>query len=1095
MPSILSLKEIRQLCGTTSYQRGEGYYHANRVSQLSYNPDEMCYDAVVVGSKRYDVTVEIDEEYGDVEAECSCPAFHSNYYYCKHIAAVLLKIYHLKGSNLQLVSQGSQRDLSSSSHSQIFYKEMQLTQQLIALFGSSLELPEPSDDFIVGDKQLVDVEFTVKAITYSARKSLFAMEMKVGFKRLYIVQKMKDFLAKAANHSKHVFTKAFTYDPAVHAFRKSDMAILEQLIEAQGNEALYREALNPYYSSSGHTNERQLFISPLIWERLWPLLAETEKAVRFEHGQQGYEQLLITKEPLPLNFQLSLAETNSFRFDIEGLERLTVMDSYGYALHDNKLHALDRSQMQRLTEIKSMFQYTNNKQARISPALIGPFMEQVIPKLKKLGSLRIDQQIADRIVSLPLHIKLYLDRSGERLLAKLQYVYGDLVIEPMRLDAKLQSQTDQIHMRDNEQETRFMSIFERSAFKYNGQELYLEDEEGIYTFLHKILPQLESLSEVFITSSLKSVIHQSLNQPKVTVDLDAKTQWLEVRFDMEGINEQEIRNILRMIVEKKKYYRLPSGAFLSLEEEGFQEISQLMDDMDIRKNEIKSSQLQLPVVRGFHLLDSMDKTSRIKLGKSLRHMLDNMRNPDNLDFELPEQLTPILRDYQKYGFQWMKTLGYYRFGGILADDMGLGKTLQGIAYIQSELKASKEAGQPALIVSPASLTFNWRNEMAKFAPKLKVVIAVGDKLERDGIMQDLTDVDVLITSYPLLRRDMDLYAKQRFHILILDEAQAIKNHATQTAQAVKLIDAQHRFALTGTPVENSLEELWSIYDAVFPTLFPSKKAFSELSREAVARKIKPFLLRRMKIDVLKELPDKIETVQPSELLTEQKKLYMAYLAQLQKETMEQLQTEGLQKSRMKILAGLTRLRQLCCHPALFVDHYAGGSGKLDQLMEIVEECLSGGKRMLIFSQFTSMLGIIRKALVERDLPSFYLDGKTPPSERVGLCDRFNGGENNIFLISLKAGGTGLNLTGADTVVLYDLWWNPAVEQQAADRAHRMGQKQVVQVIRLVTEGTIEEKMYELQQRKKDLINEVIQPGEEALSSLTEKEIRELLMIG
>jgi SNF2 family DNA or RNA helicase len=295
-------------------------------------------------------------------------------------------------------------------------------------------------------------------------------------------------------------------------------------------------------------------------------------------------------------------------------------------------------------------------------------------------------------------------------------------------------------------------------------------------------------------------------------------------------------------------------------------------------------------------------------------------------------------------------------------------------------------------------------------------------------------------------------------------------------------------------VENRLEELWSIFDIVFPGLLPVRKAFAELTREQVAARIRPFLLRRMKTDVLKELPEKIETMQTSELFPEQKKLYAAYLAKLQQETLKHLDKDTAQQNRIRILAGLTRLRQLCCHPALFVQGYTGGSAKLTQLLEIVEECRSSGKRMLIFSQFTEMLGLIGRELHERGASFFYLDGHTPGEERVINSERFNAGERELFLVSLKAGGTGLNLTGADTVILYDLWWNPAVEQQAADRAHRMGQKQVVQVIRLVTQGTVEEKMHQLQERKRSLIDEVIQPGGKPLTALSLAELREVLQV-
>lgn len=514
--------------------------------------------------------------------------------------------------------------------------------------------------------------------------------------------------------------------------------------------------------------------------------------------------------------------------------------------------------------------------------------------------------------------------------------------------------------------------------------------------------------------------------------------------------------------------------------------------MGIHKRDLIGPEIRLPIIRGLHLMDSQNKRNAVKLSKAFRQLLDNMRFPDNMDFPVPNSLTNVLRDYQKYGFQWLKTLAHYRFGGILADDMGLGKTLQSIAFLVSLLPEIRNQNLPALIICPASLMYNWLNELRKFAPEIVAVIADGSRGEREKTLNRISGVDVIITSYPLLRRDIKLIASLSFHTLILDEAQAFKNYTTQTAQAVKVIQARYRFALTGTPIENKLEEIWSIFDAVFPDLFASRKAFNDLPQDLIAKRIAPFLLRRLKTDVLKELPEKIESQQTSQLLPEQKKLYIAYLAKLQQETLKHLDEQDFQKNRIKILAGLTRLRQLCCHPALFVEDYTGNSAKFEQLMEIIDECRSAGKRVLIFSQFTEMLSLIRKELGVQGVPLFYLDGNTPASERVELCNRFNEGERELFLASLKAGGTGLNLTGADTVILYDLWWNPAVEQQAADRAHRIGQRSVVQVIRLITQDTVEEKMYELQQRKKDLIDEIIQPGHEALSTLTEEDIREIL---
>jgi SNF2 family DNA or RNA helicase len=465
-----------------------------------------------------------------------------------------------------------------------------------------------------------------------------------------------------------------------------------------------------------------------------------------------------------------------------------------------------------------------------------------------------------------------------------------------------------------------------------------------------------------------------------------------------------------------------------------------------------------------------------------------------LEFEVPASLDATLKDYQKHGFKWMKTLAYYGFGGILADDMGLGKTIQSIAFIVSVQSDVRKNNQPVLVVCPSSLTYNWLSEIRKFAPQLKAIVIDGTKAERTTLLKKQTDADVLLISYPLLRREISWFEKETFHTVFFDEAQAFKNPLTQTARAVKKLQADHRFALTGTPVENALEELWSIFHVVFPELFLGLKEFSKLSRKNIVRRIRPFLLRRLKEDVLLELPEKMESLESVELLPEQKKLYAAYLAKLRHDTFKNLDKDTIRKNRIKILAGLTRLRQICCHPGLFVDGYQGKSAKFEQLLQIIEESKLSGRRVLIFSQFTKMLELIGRALTARGLPFFYLDGQTPSEERVEICNRFNRGERDLFLISLKAGGTGLNLMSADTVILYDTWWNPAVEEQAADRAHRMGQQNVVQVIKLVARGTIEEKMNELQDKKRHLIEEIIDSDEKVLSTLTEEDIREILMI-
>ena len=461
-----------------------------------------------------------------------------------------------------------------------------------------------------------------------------------------------------------------------------------------------------------------------------------------------------------------------------------------------------------------------------------------------------------------------------------------------------------------------------------------------------------------------------------------------------------------------------------------------------------------------------------------------------MEGDKPDGITADLREYQLTGYRWLRTLESVGLGGILADDMGLGKTLQTITFIQNVL--NKRTGASIMIIAPASLIYNWQREFNRFAPGVDVELLVGTKAERIQKKAEST-ASVWITSYPLIQRDSELYVDEKIDVLILDEAQAIKNDTSKTAKSVRAIQASSTFALTGTPIENRLDELYSLFHTLLPGSLGTKKAFKEMQSSDIAKRVKPFILRRMKKEVLTELPDKIELTQYIDLTDDQKKLYAVQVKELTKDVEEAARTGQFQEKRMQFLAGLTKLRQICCHPNLVANSdKTYTSGKLDRLVEYVEEGLAAGQRMVIFSQFTSMLAIIREAFAKRDWTYHYLDGQTPTAERLQLTERFNEGEHELFLISMKAGGTGLNLTGGDTVILYDTWWNPAVEQQAADRVYRFGQKKNVQVVKFISTGTIEEKMLALQEKKKHLIEEVIQSGEQTGTSLTAEEIKELL---
>ncbi|WP_199616964.1 DEAD/DEAH box helicase [Paenibacillus alkalitolerans] len=1085
----LTKQSMKQWCGRYAYQKGERLCRTNKVGFVRFDSETDEYAAEVSGTSRHEVYLAFDSN-GKPNAQCTCPALGSFDTFCHHIAAVLIRLYDIQQAGD--LTAPPIPDIVQPGETPERNENIRIAERILGLFDDKPIRPIHNRT-LTETRTPLEVEFILKLLNYNKNTAMFGMELKVGPKALYIVQNIPSFLDQLVRGESGSFSSRFGYDPELHSFSKENEAVLRALIDMFRDRAAYRETdrLHSVYTSAKN-GARMLPLPPQAWARLLPLLTQAPK-VTIMDGDFKYNGICLTDEPLPLRFEFNEASSGGYSLRVHGLEQFTVMEPYELAFLSGKLLPLPAKQCNRLAELKAILDESGTHDIPIHIGQIESFIEKVVPGLMKLGNVNIAPAIAERVTQSPLQAKLYLDRVKDRLLAAVEFQYDDVLINPLE-DSRKQQGSHRILIRDLEQERRIIETIEQSPFTKTEAGYFMSDEEAEFDFLYTVVPQLEKLMKVYATSAVKLRLQKLDTLPKVSVQVSAagEINWLEFRLNMGWIPETEIRNLVKSLEEKRRYYRLPNGSLLPLDSAELQELSTFLKDMGLRNTDITGSKVLVPLARGIHLIDH--DFNALKLDKPVRRLLDNLRNPDNLDFPIPAYLTNVLRDYQKHGYQWLKTLAYYGFGGILADDMGLGKTLQSIAFIASVLPEIRQRSIPALVISPGSLVYNWRNELRKFAPEIRVLIADGSQTERAEKMQRLAEADVVITSYPLLLRDVDLYAKQSFHTLILDEAQAFKNHTTQTAQAVKSIQAGYRFALTGTPVENRLEELWSIFDVVFPALFQDRKTFGNLTRKEVSRRARPFMLRRWKSDVLQDLPDKMESIKPSELLPEQKKLYAAYLAKLQQETLKHLSVDGYHKSRIKILAGLTRLRQICCHPALFIEGYKGSSAKLEQLMEIVEECLANRKRMLIFSQFTEMLGLIGKELSGQGIPYFYLGGTTPASQRVELCSRFNDGETDIFLISLKAGGTGLNLTGADTVVLYDLWWNPAVEQQAADRAHRIGQKSVVQVIRLITQGTMEEKMYELQHKKKNLIDEVMGPDQEAMSGITEQELREILMI-
>nr|WP_242161499.1 DEAD/DEAH box helicase [Bacillus cereus group sp. BfR-BA-01522] len=1069
MTCMVNKTMIKRLCGEAAYKKGETYYRENRVHITNYHVESNGYEATVKGTEDFYVVIE-KANHGNVVGTCTCPSLASIPLYCQHIAAVLFSINHFQQEQSLEINQKS---------SSIYTEDERLANGMLHLFDQKPLRPK-SKQHRFDTREVLDVEFICVPVSLKSGGAVLGIQLRL--KKQYFIHKIREFLHQVERREAFTCTNDFTYIPEEHSFEQETDTIIQRLIQIYQNEKMYVESLQIH----SEQDESMIFIPPASWEEMLTLLSKAS-FVSFIQDEQVHNGFHISGGLLPLTFAFHKGENSGYMLKIAGLQKVDVMSAYGYALLEGKLYSLTVEDCNRLIALKKMMNQSIRNQFHIPSDKIEPFIQKVVPGLMKIGTVRMDEVVSERFEMPSLKAKLFLDRVKNRLLAGLEFQYGNVVINP------LEEGQPTVLNRDEKKEREILRIMDESAFAKTEGGYFMHNEEAEYHFLYHVVPRLKKLLTVYATTAIQLRIVKGGSAPLVRVRRKERIDWLSFRFDIKGIPEAEIKGVLAALEEKRKYYRLANGSLLSLESKEFNEVNQFVKESGIRKDFLQGKEVNVPLVRSIKWLSSLQEGNILNMDQSVQDLIENIQNPRNLKFPIPEGITTVLREYQKYGFAWMKMLAHYRFGGILADDMGLGKTLQSIAYIVSVLPEIRKKKLPVLVVAPSSLVYNWLHEIRKFAPHIRAMIVDGKQIERQNSLRNITNFDVVITSYPLLRRDVRLYSEP-FHTLFLDEAQAFKNHTTQTAKAVKTIQAEYRFGLTGTPVENSLEELWSIFYVVFPELLPGKKEFGDLRREDIAKRVKPFVLRRLKEDVLNELPDKIEHLQSSELLPDQKRLYAAYLAKLREETLKHLDKDTLRKNKIRILAGLTRLRQICCHPALFVDDYKGSSAKFEQLLEILEECRSTGKRILIFSQFTKMLSIIGRELNRQAIPYFYLDGNTPSQERVELCNRFNEGEGDLFLISLKAGGTGLNLTGADTVILYDLWWNPAVEQQAADRAYRMGQKNTVQVIKLVARGTIEEKIHELQESKKNLIAEVIEPGEEKLFSITEEEIRDILMI-
>ena len=894
--------------------------------------------------------------------------------------------------------------------------------------------------------------------------------LKIGEDRLYVVRHIPHFLACRESGEVLPFGKGFEYRPQWMRFDEKQNHLLDILAEycENGNAKTLNGA------------EARVMLLPA---RAAARVLYSLRDLPFTLQVNGLQYALpgIRAEALPLNFHLN-GTPHKLTLTAELPESFyPLTKDFRFILADGECLLIPPEQRELLSALHK-FSIGREAQFSFAPSDTSRVMSELLPFLLRVATVTIDPALESHFLHLPLTARVYLDKEGSDVTAQVTFAYGQVELDPFSPE----TETDEaLLLRDAARERTVLDELAQDGFHVYKGHVYLSGSDRIYDFVTEGAGRLTQSAEVFFSNDFKRLTPR---KPLFRGALHMSNGQLQLDMMDGDTPVEELYPLLEALRKKRRYFRFKEGTYLDLSDASdWQPLAEAITESqeNTGKEEIGAcwAAYLSSLIRENHLNVTLD---------------EGAAQAASLIFSPPPAPVDCLRPYQTRGYEWLLSLHHLGMGGILADDMGLGKTLQTLSALLSSVQNAKDR-KPSLIVAPTSLTYNWLSECARFTPQLSVLLLSGGQASRADQIAQLTEKnapDVVITSYPLIRRDIALMKDIPFRFAVLDEAQQIKNVQSVGAHAVKQLTAETRIALTGTPMENHAGELWSLFDFVLPGYLPRYTEFLRRWGEGqnaddLRRRIRPFLMRRVKGDVLGELPEKMESVLVAELPPEQRRVYDAALLQKRERVDQILKDRGLSRGRAEVLSAITELRQICCHPALCLPDYNGVSGKLELLMDVLPGALAAGRRALVFSQFTSMLHLIEKRLNLEGIPYLYLDGETPAAQRLDLTKRFNEGEANVFLISLKAGGTGLNLTGADLVIHYDPWWNPTAEEQATGRAHRIGQTKKVEVLRLVVHHSIEEQVLKMSDRKRRLFDKLITPGEEMPTRLTEKDILSL----
>lgn len=1024
----------------------------------------------------YNAVVWLDEKNGElVKTACRCGHFQKQYFCCEHVAAVVM----------QYIVEIYGRDVVKQS--EIFPLMLQKTNVEDPFIPGILKSTDEEMMEILKEnffkKRALPVEQNIKQpLSMQAKccigecKDGLLLELRVGETRTYVIRDLNEFFYKWTEKKTIELGKYIKFIPDKNLFDENGRKIIQFFLEEYLTEKASGRTNYSYYASASQQarsvsifgSRIDSFMDTIAANGVY-LLSDEKKNIFYD------EQFYSPKIKVAKLTYGATVRAERYHILCESLE-------YSYVLSGDTIYRMKKPEMavQKILELCQ-----SKKELFISDKDLPAVTRDVLSNLKDVAVITYTGMDPDKYLPPKPTIALYLDSPQENMITcDVAAIYGEKKYHVYGKERYSQKRNFTEEHRLAEIIQMYFNAFdqEKSLLVYSG------DEGDIFTFLSQVIPKLQKYGDIYVTDSMKKL--RVVPSASFQVGVSVSGGLLEMSMASNQFNKEELAEIFSSYDRKKKYHRLKNGAFITFNEEQKQVMSALLDVMKNYADKKNPDTIKMPLFRALYLDELLAEKESVELKKNreYRKLIGKMRSYENGDYEVPQSLEAVLREYQRDGFYWIKTLKENGFGGILADDMGLGKTLQILAFLLSEKEQGKVGDElRTLIVAPASLVYNWKKEVERFTPQLSVCVMAGTAHERKELIKNQTsNVDVWITSYDLLKRDIELYQDIVFANEIIDEAQYIKNQTTHAAKSVRLVNSSFRMALTGTPMENRLSELWSIFDYLMPGFLYGYTRFrSEIETPIVSDKdedamkrlramIHPFILRRLKKDVLKELPEKQEEIVTVALSGEQKKLYQAHSQRL-KMFLEDQNDEDFAQNKLQILAELTKLRQLCCGPELLLENYKGENAKLEACIELITQAIAGGHKILLFSQFTSMLDLIGEELKKAKIDYYRIDGSVKKEARMEMVEQFQNPQNqvSVFCISLKAGGTGLNLTAADIVIHYDPWWNKAAQNQATDRAHRIGQKHAINVYQLIAEETIEQKICELQQVKEDLAEEVL----------------------